>query len=214
MPTISGRQSTNCYAARLVFHVILAIWQLQRSMLLLLFMTSTLALLVISNLDLLMTSNLDLLMISNLDLLMICRDSDKMAISKGDLRLITILMQKKQHGNKQMTFYRIKINTQILDRWLKLDGWTGNWDECSRFSQGFERFGFWVEKAMASDLDGLRWRPLFRSQLWTLWVQDSIEATCCASVDKLVPIYGWVSSAYWWKDTMLLVCMYDTGDRC
>ena len=62
-----------------------------------------------------------------------------------------------------------------------------------------------LKKAMASDLDGLRWRPLFRSQLWTLWVQDSIEATWCASVDKLVPIYSWVSAAYWWKDTMLLV---------
>ena len=47
-----------------------------------------------------------------------------------------------------------------------------------------------LKKAMASDLDGLRWRPLFRSQLWTLWVQDSIEATWCASVDKLVPIYS------------------------
>ena len=62
-----------------------------------------------------------------------------------------------------------------------------------------------LKKAMASDLDGLRWRPLFRSQSWTLWVQDSIEATWCSSVDKLVPRYSWVSSAYWWKDTMLLV---------
>ena len=61
-----------------------------------------------------------------------------------------------------------------------------------------------LKKAMASDLDGLRWRPLFKSQLWTLWVQDSIEATWSASMDKLVPIYSWVSSAYWWKDTMLL----------
>ena len=33
-----------------------------------------------------------------------------------------------------------------------------------------------LKKTMASDLDGLRWRPLFRSQLWTLWVQDYIEA--------------------------------------
>ena len=52
---------------------------------------------------------------------------------------------------------------------------------------------------------------LFRSELWTLWVQDSIKATWCASVDKFVPIYSWVSSAYWWKYTMLLV--FDTGDR-
>ena len=42
---------------------------------------------------------------------------------------------------------RIKINTQILDRWLKLDGWTGNWNECNGFSQGFKRFGPWVEKS-------------------------------------------------------------------
>ena len=58
---------------------------------------------------------------------------------------------------------------------------------------------------MASDLDGLRWRTLISSQLWTLWVQDSIEATWCASEGKFVPIYSWVLSAYWWKDTVLLV---------
>ena len=50
-----------------------------------------------------------------------------------------------------------------------------------------------LKNAMASDLDGLRWRSLFRSQLWTLWVQDCIEATWCTSVDALVPIYSWVS---------------------
>ena len=61
-----------------------------------------------------------------------------------------------------------------------------------------------LKNAMATDLDRLRWRPLLRSQLWTLWVQDFMEATWCASIDKLVPIYSWVSSAYWWKDTMLL----------
>ena len=43
-----------------------------------------------------------------------------------------------------------------------------------------------LKNAMALDLDGLRWRPLFRSQLWTLWVQDSIEATWCTSGDALV----------------------------
>ena len=75
----------------------------------------------------------------------------------------------------------------------------------NEFSQYFERFGPWVEKTMASDLDGLRWRPLLRNQLWTLWAQDSIEATWCTSVEAFVPIYSWVSSAYRWKDTRLLV---------
>ena len=42
---------------------------------------------------------------------------------------------------------RIKINTQILDRWLKFDEWTGNWNGCNGFSQGFKRFGPWVEKS-------------------------------------------------------------------
>ena len=56
---------------------------------------------------------------------------------------------------------------------------------------------------MASDLDGFKWRPLFRSQSWTLWEQDSIEAIWEVSVDEFVPMYSWVSSAYWWKDTML-----------
>ena len=42
-----------------------------------------------------------------------------------------------------------------------------------------------LKKAMASDLDGLRWRPLFRSQLWTLWVRNSIEATWCTSMEAL-----------------------------
>ena len=36
---------------------------------------------------------------------------------------------------------------------------------------------------MASDLEGFKWRPLFKSQLWTLWVQDSIEAILVVSVD-------------------------------
>ena len=49
-------------------------------------------------------------------------------------------------------------------------------------------------------------------------VQDSIEAIWEVSVDELVPIYSWVSSAYWWKDTMLFwfdwsECMtFATGD--
>ena len=62
-----------------------------------------------------------------------------------------------------------------------------------------------LKNAMASDLDELRWRPLFRSQLWTLWVRGSIEATWCTSMDASVPIYSWVSSAYSWKDTRFVV---------
>ena len=41
---------------------------------------------------------------------------------------------------------RVKINTQIFDWWLELDGWTGNWNGFNGFSQGFKRFGPWVEK--------------------------------------------------------------------
>ena len=66
-------------------------------------------------------------------------------------------------------------------------------------------FDLGLEKAMASDLDGLRWRPLFKSQSWTLWVHDSIDAIWAISVDEFAPIYSWVSSAYWWKDTIPLL---------
>ena len=45
-----------------------------------------------------------------------------------------------------------------------------------------------LQKAMASDLDGFKWRPLFRSQSWTLWEQDSIEAIWEVSVDEFVPM--------------------------
>ena len=41
---------------------------------------------------------------------------------------------------------RVKMNTQIFDWWLELDGWTGNWNGFNGFSQGFERFGLRVEK--------------------------------------------------------------------
>ena len=41
---------------------------------------------------------------------------------------------------------RVKMNTQIFYWWLELDGWTGNWNGFNGFSQGFERFGPWVEK--------------------------------------------------------------------
>ena len=42
---------------------------------------------------------------------------------------------------------RVKMNTQIFDWWLELDGWTSNWNGFNGFSQGFERFGPWVEKS-------------------------------------------------------------------
>ena len=41
---------------------------------------------------------------------------------------------------------RVKMNTQIFHWWLELDGWIGNWNGFNGFSQGFERFGPWVEK--------------------------------------------------------------------
>ena len=50
-----------------------------------------------------------------------------------------------------------------------------------------------LKKAMASDLDGLKWRLLSRSQLSR------------RSVGKFVPIYSSVLPAYWQNDTMLLV---------
>ena len=66
-------------------------------------------------------------------------------------------------------------------------------------------FDLGLERAMASDLDELRWRPLFKSQSWTLWVHDSIDAIWAISVDEFAPIYSWVSSTYWWKDTISLL---------
>ena len=49
---------------------------------------------------------------------------------------------------RKLAFRRaFKKNTQILDGWLKLDGWTGNWNEYNGFSQGLERSGPWVEKS-------------------------------------------------------------------
>ena len=72
--------------------------------------------------------------------------------------------------------------------------------DSAKATSGFD-LGF--EKAMASDLDG--WRPLFKSQSWTLWVHDSIDAIWALSVDEFAPIYSWVSSAYWWKDTISLL---------
>ena len=45
------------------------------------------------------------------------------------------------------TSCHVMPNTQILDGWLKLDGWTGNWNGCHWFSQQFERFRPWVEKS-------------------------------------------------------------------
>ena len=71
-----------------------------------------------------------------------------------------------------------------------------------------------LKKAMVSNLDGLRWRPLFRSQLWTLWMQDSFKVTWCASIEEFVPIDSWVSSgkenkvAGFWQ-----VRIYDIGDE-
>ena len=76
------------------------------------------------------------------------------------------------------------------------------WTDLAKAASGFD---MGLEKAMASDLDGLRWRPLFKSQSWTLWVHTSIEAIWVASVEELAPMYSWVSSAYWWKDTIPLL---------
>ena len=76
------------------------------------------------------------------------------------------------------------------------------WTDSAKATSGFD-LGF--ERALASDFDGLRWRPLFKSQSWTLWVLDSIEAIWAASVEEFAPMYSWVSSAYWWKDTIPLL---------
>ena len=73
------------------------------------------------------------------------------------------------------------------------------WTDSAKATSGFD-LGF--EKAMASDLDGLRWRPFFKSQSWTLWVHDSIKAIWAVRVEEFAPIYRWVSSAYWWKGTI------------
>ena len=63
---------------------------------------------------------------------------------------------------------------------------------------------------MASDFDGLRWRPFCKSQSFTLTVQASSAATWVASVDEFVPICSWVSSAYWWKETV--VFLFDNSE--
>ena len=44
-----------------------------------------------------------------------------------------------------------------------------------------------------------------KAESWTLWVHDSIDAIWAISVDEFAPIYSWVSSAYWWKDTIPLL---------
>ena len=52
---------------------------------------------------------------------------------------------------------------------------------------------------MESDLEGLRWRPLFKSQSWTLWVHESIAATWAASVEVSLSV---ITVRYLWKDTI------------
>ena len=75
-----------------------------------------------------------------------------------------------------------------------------------------------LKKAMASDLDGLRWRPLFRSQLWTLWVQARFyqsDLMCerrqvCTNLQLSVTsvlMEGHNVTGTW------QVRIYDTGDR-
>ena len=67
-----------------------------------------------------------------------------------------------------------------------------------------------LKKAMASDFDGFRWRPFCKSQLFTLMVQDSSEAIWVTSVDEFEPMWSWVSSAYWWKETV--VFLFDNSE--
>ena len=83
-----------------------------------------------------------------------------------------------------------------------------NGTDSSKVTSGYD---LGLEKALASDIDGLRWRALFKSQLWTLWVHDSTEAIWAASVEEFAPIYSWVSSAYWWKDIIPLLLRYGGG---
>ena len=51
----------------------------------------------------------------------------------------------------------------------------------------------WLKKPMASDLDWLRWRSMFKSQLLNLWERVSIDVTGCASVIQHIGEFEWKS---------------------
>ena len=58
---------------------------------------------------------------------------------------------------------RVKMNTQIFYWWLELDGWTGNWNGFNGFSQGFERFGPWVEKCNGFRLEWIEVKTIVQT---------------------------------------------------
>ena len=95
------------------------------------------------------------------------------------------------------------VYTQILNWGLKLDRRASNRDRSNRSAKAARGFDLGLLKTVASDLVGFEYRPLFKSQSWTLWEQDSIEAIWEVSVKESIPVKSWMSSAYWWEDTVL-----------
>ena len=99
---------------------------------------------------------------------------------------------------------RIKINTKILDRWLKLDGWISNWNGCKGFSQGFKKFGPWVEKSNGFRLGWIEVKTIVREP-----VVNSLSARFYRSdlmcERRQVSTDIQLSVICCWKNTMLLV---------
>ena len=58
---------------------------------------------------------------------------------------------------------------------VKRDGEPATETDGNGFNQAFDRLFGHCNKNIAPDFDGLR--RVQRSQLWTIWVQDSIYAT-------------------------------------
>ena len=81
----------------------------------------------------------------------------------------------------------VKLNTQILINDCSLIGEPAT-ETVPILSQSSKRFGSGVVKSNGLWLGWFKWRPLFKSQSWTLWEQDSIEAIWEVSVDELVPM--------------------------
>ena len=102
------------------------------------------------------------------------------------------------------THFRVKIDAKIFGWWLKLERWTGNWNWCNGFSQGFEGlWPYWVAKSNVFILGYIEIKIIVKAPVvdWLCRAQDS----WCASLEEFAPTYSWVSSAYWWKDTKFFV---------
>ena len=112
---------------------------------------------------------------------------------------------------------RIKINTQILDRWLKLDEWTSNWNGCNGFSQGFKRFGPWVEKSNGFRLGWIEVKTIVQEPVVNplsarfyrsdLMCERRQVSTNIQPIVIGVPMEGHSVTGIW------QVRIYDTGDR-